>query len=110
MLNVIVVYSVLMSFHCSNPGEKLPTYVARKIPLTIMNNVYVNLKGLFVPINIPTLLTRVGWLFLFPFSLSLILITRFALVMLEIVFVFVALAAFFTLVLHSSVFSLMLVH
>ena len=40
LLNVIV-YVLPVSLHCSGPSEQLATYVAREVPLTIMNNVDV---------------------------------------------------------------------
>ena len=90
LLDVIV--NVLpVSLHCSVPSEKFSTDVTRKVPLTMMNDVDVILKRLIVLINIPThmtreclLLPRLSFFPPTPGSRS-----RFAFVMLEVVFILV---------------------
>ena len=104
LLNVIV-YILSVSLQCSSPCKQFATDVTREVSLSIMNNVDVALKRFIVLINIPTDMTRVGRLLLFLF-----LLTRSALVMLQIVFVLVGLSTIFTLVLDPSVFPLMSVH
>ena len=90
LLNVIV--NILpVSLHCSVPCEKFPTDVTRKVSLTMMNDVDVILKRLIVLINIPTHMTREGlllpWFSFFPPAPRSR--SRFASVMLEVVFILV---------------------
>ena len=90
LLNVIV-YILSVSLHCSSPCKQFATDVTREVPLSMMNDVDVILKRLIVLINIPThmtreclLLPRLSFFPPTPGSRS-----RFAFVMLEVVFILV---------------------
>ena len=87
----VIVYVLPVSLHCSVPGEKFTANVTREVSLTMMNDVDVILKRLIVLINIPTHMTCEGlllpWFSFFPPAPRSR--SRFAFVMLEVVFILV---------------------